>query len=105
MIQGFKDSSKLLKNYKEGKPIGTSGGYGGVKAAEGLDKIIKEQTLEPLNPRPLFHNQLGEEPFIFKRRQNHDGNQAIPVDFGMCRYYGGDILNDERLRRQKAKAG
>ncbi|RJP59794.1 MAG: hypothetical protein C4549_01780 [Deltaproteobacteria bacterium] len=40
---GFKDSSEMLKNYKE------------LKDAEIPDKITIKQTLESLNPRILDH--------------------------------------------------
>ena len=40
---GFKDSSEMLKNYKE------------LKDAEIPDKTIRKQTLESLNPRILDH--------------------------------------------------
>jgi len=47
----------MLKNYKKGNPIGTSGDIGAVeRMLKDLDKIIRKQTLDSSNPWSLSPN-------------------------------------------------
>ena len=65
----------MLKNYKEGNPIGTSGDIGAVeRMLKDLDKIIRGQTLEPLNPRILvpFLPTNWEKSHICKRKEHYE---------------------------------